>query len=290
LSPTPGPGRSGSRRTGARLALAAAATAVLTAGCDVRDAYENAFNLGLPEPITDQADRIRELWYGSVAAALVVGVFVWGLIFYAVLRYRKNSDELPRQVRYNLPIEVLYTVVPFVIIAVLFFYTAVDENYVNDAQPDPDLQVEIVGFQWNWQFAYPDEGVRVTGSPRQPATMYLPVDQRIRFVETSPDVIHSWFVPEFMFKRDVVPGRANAFEVTVRKTGTFIGRCAEFCGEKHDRMQFYVKVVTQSEFDEYIDKLKDDPNAAIGDQEDGRAIPTGPDYEPVETEEEGSGK
>jgi cytochrome c oxidase subunit 2 len=189
---------------------------------------------------------------------------------------------------------VLYTVVPFVIIAVLFFYTAVDENYVNDSKPNPDLQVDIVGFQWNWQFQYPDAGVQTTGSLRQPATLYLPVDKRIRFVETSPDVIHSWFVPEFMFKRDVIPGRANAFEVTVRKEGTYIGRCAEFCGEKHSRMNFYVKVVSQTEFDDYIDKLKaSGDEAAIG--EDGRAIPTGPDYEQVpgesgESEGEGSDK
>ena len=295
MSPTPGPGRSGSRRAGTRLALAAAATAVLTAGCDVRHTYERAFNLGLPDPITDQADRIQNLWYGSVAAALVVGVFVWGLILYAVLRYRKNTDELPRQVRYNLPIEVLYTVVPFVIIAVLFFYTAVDENYVNDAKPKPDLQVNIVGFQWNWQFNYPDQGVQVTGSPSQPATMYLPVGQRIRFVETSPDVIHSWFVPDFMFKRDVIPGRKNAFEVTVRKTGTFIGRCAEFCGEKHDRMNFYVKVVSQSDFDSYMTRLKANPDAQIGQGGADAAIPTGPDYQPIpgesgNSEGEGSGK
>ena len=267
---------------------------MLTAGCDVRHTYERSLNLGLPDPITDQAHRIRELWLGSVAAALVVGVFVWGLIFFAVLRYRKNSDELPRQVRYNLPIEVLYTVIPFVIIAVLFFYTAVDENYVNDSKANPDLQVDIVGFQWNWQFNYPDAGVQVTGSPRQPATMYLPVGKRIRFVETSPDVIHSWFVPDFMFKRDVIPGRANAFEVTIRKTGTYIGRCAEFCGEKHDRMNFYVQVVSQSDFDAYMDKLKADPDAAIGEGS-GRAIPTGPDYEPIpgesgNSEGEGSGK
>ena len=277
LSPTPGPGRSGSRRTGARLALAAAATALLTSACDVRDTYERSLNLGLPDPITDQAERIQGLWYGSVAAALVVGVFVWGLIFYAVLRYRKNSDELPRQVRYNLPIEVLYTVVPFVIIAVLFYYTAVDENYVNKAQANPDVQVDIVGFQWNWQFNYPDAGVQVTGSPRQPATMYLPVDQRIRFVETSPDVIHSWFVPAFMFKRDVIPGRMNTFEVTIRKEGTFLGRCAEFCGEKHDRMNFFLKVVSQQEFAAYMDKLKANPDAAIGDGA-GAAIPTSPEY------------
>ncbi|MCA1710855.1 MAG: cytochrome c oxidase subunit II [Actinobacteria bacterium] len=294
MSATPKPGRSGTRRGGARLALVAASTAFLTAGCDLRESANDTFNLGLPEPITDQASNIRDLWVGSVAAALVVGLFVWGLIFYAVVRYRKNSDELPRQVRYNLPIEVLYTVVPFVIIAVLFYYTAVSENFVNNAKKNPDVVVDIVGFQWNWQFNYRDAGVQVTGSPSQPATMVLPVDQRIRFVETSPDVIHSWWVPEFLFKRDVVPGRQNSFEVTIRKTGTFIGRCAEFCGEKHDRMNFYVKVVSQQDYEAYLGKLKLDPNNAIGEGA-GKAIPSGGDYQYApgqsgNSEGEGSGK
>jgi cytochrome c oxidase subunit 2 len=294
LSPTPGPGRSGSRRTGLRLAVAAVATALLTAGCDLEHAYERSLNLGLPEPITDQAQNIYDLWLGSVAAALAVGVFVWGLIVYAVMRYRKNSDELPRQVRYNLPIEVLYTVVPFVIIAVLFYYTAVSENFVNNSKKNPDLRVNIVGFQWNWQFNYPEQGVQVTGSPRQPATMVLPVGQRIRFVETSPDVIHAWFVPEFLFKRDVVPGRSNSFEVTIRKEGTFLGRCAEFCGEKHSRMNFYVKVVSAQAFESYITALKADPAAAITET-GGEAIPTQPEYGKVpgqsgDSEGEGSHK
>jgi cytochrome c oxidase subunit 2 len=294
LSPTPGPGRSGSRRPGARLAVAATTVALLTSGCSLRDTADDAFNLGLPEPITDKAESIYDMWVGSVAAALAVGLFVWGLIIFAVIRYRKNSDELPRQVRYNLPIEVLYTAVPFVIISVLFYYTAVSENFVNEAKNKPDLTVNIIGFQWNWQFAYPDQGVQVTGSPRQPATMYLPTDARIRFIETSPDVIHSWFVPEFLFKRDVIPGRSNSFEVTVKKEGTFLGRCAEFCGEKHARMNFYVKTVSQSEFDAYIAKLKADPDAAIT-ADAGSAIPTLPEYGRVpgssgDSEGEGSEK
>jgi cytochrome c oxidase subunit 2 len=275
LSPTPWPGRFGARRTGSRLALAALLTALVTSGCDARHAYERAFNLGLPKPITEQADRIYELWLGSVAAAAVVGLFVWALIFYAVIRYRKTTNELPRQVRYNLPIEVLYTVVPFVIIAVLFYYTAVSENFVNKAEKKPDLVVNIVGFQWNWQFAYPAANVQITGSPTQQAEMVLPTDRRIRFIETSPDVIHSWFVPSFLFKRDVVPGRFNTFEVNIKPEAaghTFVGRCAEFCGEKHDRMNFKVKVVTPQEFDSFLTKLKTDPNAAIGT---GAAILTG---------------
>ena len=281
LSPTPLSGRRGSGRPGRRLALAAVATMLLTGGCDLRHTYDRAFNLGLPTPITLQGVNIHNLWLGSVAAALVVGLFVWGLIVFAVVRYRKSSDELPRQVRYNLPIEVLYTVVPFVIIAVLFYYTAISENFVDKTQPKPDLQVNIVGFQWNWQFNYPDAGVQVTGSPTQPATMVLPAGRRIRFVETSPDVIHSWFVPAFLFKRDVVPGRFNSFEVMIKteyQNHTFVGRCAEFCGEKHDRMNFRVKVVSNDDYNAYLTKLKADPNAAIGDGA-GTAIPTAPEYQ-----------
>ena len=293
MSPTPrldprGPVRWPGRTT-VRLALAAVATVLLTTGCDLHSAYEKSFNFGFPEPITDQAARIQNLWVGSVAAATVVGLFVWGLIFYAVIRFRKSSDELPRQVRYNLPIEVLYTVVPFVIIAVLFFYTAVDENYVNKTEKDPDVVVNIVGFQWNWQFNYADAGVKVTGSPLQPATMVLPVNKRIRFIETSPDVIHSWWVPDFLFKRDVVPGRANSFEVTIRKEGTFVGRCAEFCGEKHDRMNFVVKTVQPAVYEAYLASLKANPDNLIS-PDGGAALPTGDGYElapgtPVTVEE-----
>ena len=109
---------------------------------------------GFPKPITPQGVRVLALWQGSVIAALVVGVFVWGLIFWCVFAYRKNSDELPRQVRYNLPIEILYTAIPLVIIGVLFFYTAVIENYEDKDTPHPGLTIGVIGYKWNWQFNY----------------------------------------------------------------------------------------------------------------------------------------
>jgi cytochrome c oxidase subunit 2 len=228
------------RRTGLRLALAAAATALLTTGCGGRELYADTFALGFPDPVTDQAQAIYDLWLGSVAAAAVVGLAVWGLIFYAVVRFRKNSDDLPRQIRYNLPVEVLYTVVPFVIIAVLFYYTVVAQNEVNELDDEASagdrVTVNVVGFKWNWMFQHVDAGVQVVGEIDAPATLVIPTDTTVRFVETSPDVIHSFFVPAFLFKRDVVPGRANTFEVNVTKPGTYIGRCAELCGEKHSQM------------------------------------------------------
>ena len=162
----PVPAREPARgRRSLRLTALAAGVALLSAGCDARGLYEDAFSLGFPDPVTDQGKRIYDLWLGSVAAAAVVGVFVWGLIFFAVVRYRKRGEELPRQVRYNLPVEVLYTVVPFVIIAVLFYYTAISENYVNKLTKDPKVTIGVVGFQWNWQFNYQDEKLQVTGAP-----------------------------------------------------------------------------------------------------------------------------
>ena len=245
----------------------AGATALLTAGCDARSVYEDSLSMGFPDPVTDKAQSIYDLWLGSVAAALVVGLFVWGLIFYAVFRYRKRSEQLPRQVRYNLPIEVLYTVVPFVIIAVLFYYTAVSENDVNEVSDDPDVTIGVIGFQWNWTFNYDDGNPdtvdpSVTGIPGQPAQLILPTDRTIRFIETSNDVIHSFWVPAFLFKRDVVPGRINQFELTIREQGTYIGRCAELCGEKHDRMNFQVKVVSPEEYDTFIAQQRGGDGAA----------------------------
>ncbi len=244
-----------------RLSLAAVATVLLTSGCSGREAYENAFGIGWPKPKTEQASTMYETWLGSVAAAAVVGLGVFVLIAWTVIRDRKKSDDLPRQVRYNLPIEVLYTVVPFVIIAVLFFYTAVSENKVNALTRDPDVRIGVVGFQWNWQFNYLNEKVQTTGELPAGATLVVPVNERIRFTETSPDVIHSFWVPDWLFKRDVIPGRTNSFEIKPTQTGTYVGRCAELCGEKHDRMNFTVKVVERAEYDAYIARLQADPNA-----------------------------
>jgi cytochrome c oxidase subunit 2 len=269
LIPTPSPVRRARRlSSGSRLAAVLVPAGVLAAGCDVRDAYEQAFAIGFPEPITPQGQRIYDLWLGSAAASLAVGVFVWLLILWSGFRYRKKSDQLPRQVRYNLPIEVLYTVVPFVVIAVLFYYTVLGQNYVNQLTPDdeggPDVTIGVVGFQWNWTFNYEDDQVSVTGSPTEPPVLVLPTDRTIRFEETSPDVIHSFWVPKFLFKRDVIPGRENTFEITLTKEGEYRGHCAEFCGEKHASMDFYVRVVSPQEYDAYIDELKQNPDNQMG--------------------------
>jgi len=235
--------------------------------------------IGWPAPVTREGRNTLNVWYGSVTTAAIVGGFVILLILWSALWYRRRSpDQLPRQVRYNLPIEVLYTLIPVVIVSVLFYFTAIRENDM-DNYKDVKMNIGVVGFQWSWQFNYLNNGLSVTGRPGQPPTLVLPVGVPIRFYETSPDVIHAFWVIPFLFKRDVIPGRVNEFQVTVTKTGTFQGKCTEYCGVDHDRMLFTVQAVSMSDFQGWLAKTKS--VAASGNDVryslyTGPAVPTEP--------------
>lgn len=221
-------------------------------------ASEDLPRLGMPSPVTDHGARILSLWQGSWAAALVVGGIVWGLIVWSVIFHRRRSAEaaLPPQVRYNIPIEVLYTVLPFIVVAVLFYFTARDETKVIALKKAPAHTVNVVGRQWSWTFNYVGERAYDVGTPGQRPTLYLAQGERVRFELTSPDTVHSFWVPAFVFKLDVIPGRTNVFEVTPNREGTFAGRCAELCGVDHSTMLFTVKVVSPEAFDAHISDLK----------------------------------
>jgi cytochrome c oxidase subunit 2 len=236
-------------RTAGLLLLLVAAT-----GCENNKLTRGGF----PNPITDEGRNLLGVWRGSLIAAGFVGAFVIGLFLYSSLFYRRRDpDELPRQVRYNLPIEVLYTLVPVVIVAVLFYFTALRENDHDKFSTQPaDLKVNVVGFQWSWQFNYLDDGLSVTGRPGHYPELVLPVGKTVRFYETSPDVIHAFWVIPFLFKRDVVPGRVNSFQVHLDHTGTFRGKCTEFCGLEHDRMLFTVRVVSPAAYDAWLAQSK----------------------------------
>jgi cytochrome c oxidase subunit II len=245
----------------AGLGLGAAALLILLSGCSV-DGVGKAFgNFGWPgKGVSLQAHKMYDLWIASVIAALIVGIFVWGLIFWCVIRYRKRGDQLPVQTRFNMPMETLYTVTPILIVAVLFYYTAIVQTDVDKLSKNPDQVVEVVAFKWNWQFNYRD-GVgkdartvaSTLGSSDVIPLLVLPTGRSIRFEETSKDVIHSFWVPELLFKRDVFPGNIrNTFEVTLDKTGRYVGRCAELCGTYHAFMQFEMVVVTPQKFDQFL--------------------------------------
>jgi cytochrome c oxidase subunit 2 len=252
----------GRRRAGrfAGLGVVAVVAAMLLSGCSVDD----AFRFGWPvKGISEQSKQMYNLWIGSVIAALVVGFFVWGLIFWCVIRYRKRGEELPPQTRYNMPMELLYTVLPFLVIAVLFYYTATIEANVNKIPKNPDVTVDVIAFKWNWQFEYdgvttPDgQKVSTIGASDYIPVLVVPTHKTILFVESSPDVIHSFWVPELLFKRDVFPGNVkNEFAVTIDREGAYVGHCAELCGTYHSMMNFELRAVPDAEYQKFLSAKK----------------------------------
>ncbi|HZC11976.1 MAG TPA: cytochrome c oxidase subunit II [Mycobacterium sp.] len=313
-----GPGRSqgllGSRSAGSRrlrlpvLAGVLGLLAVTLSGCS----WSEVFGLGWPRGITPEADFNRQLWVGAVIASLAVGAIVWGLIFWSSAFHRRKATdtELPRQFGYNMPLELVLTVTPFLIISVLFYFTVVVQEKMLHLASDPEVVVDITSFQWNWKFGYQKvdfkdgtlhydgadparkaamvskpEGkdargeevvgavrglnredrtylnfdkVETVGTSTEIPVLVLPAGKRIEFQMASADVVHAFWVPEFLFKRDVMPNpeanhSVNKFQVSdINRTGAFVGRCAEMCGTYHSMMNFEVRVVQPNDFKAYL--------------------------------------
>ena len=258
---------------GGRAVLLAGALALVLTGCSAHDA-EKKLRFGWPTGVTKQAEKMRVLWTWSGVAALCVGVLVWGLIFWCCIRYRKRNDELPRQTKYNLPIELVYSLAPFIIIAGLFYRTVIVEDDVNKLSKNPDVLVQVDAFKWNWQFEYLDSHdtktvyssdkktpLSTVGSDDEIPVLVLPKGEKVQIIEHSEDVVHSFWVPEFLFKRDVIPygpdhtAEDNRFEFTAVQNGSYVGRCAELCGTYHSQMNFEVRIVDPAVFDKYLAAL-----------------------------------
>jgi cytochrome c oxidase subunit 2 len=253
--------------------MALVATGFLALSACSSEDQDQIARLAMPEPATDRAPLIDELWRWSWLAALIVGVLVWGLILYAVFKYRRRSDdEIPVQTRYNLPIEILYTVAPVVAVLVFFYFTVQTQNGVlaeASETGESDHTIKVVGQKWSWTFNYMEEDavggetVYTAGTPAELPTLVLPVDESVDVELSSPDVIHSFWVPAFLFKMDVVPGRDNSFSFTPTREGTFAGKCAELCGTYHSRMLFNVEVVSAEEYDAYLQDLEEQGNVGV---------------------------
>jgi cytochrome c oxidase subunit 2 len=275
-------------------ALAAPALLALSA-CSEQDKDEWS-RLAMPEGASDRSASVIEFWQWTWVAAMVVGILTWGLIIYAVVRFRRRSDdEIPVQTRYNLPMEILYTIAPVVVVLVFFkFVIDVQEDVTEEV--DAEHTIAVVGQQWSWTFNYIEDealdgetSVYQVGTPAEIPTLYLPVGESVRFDLSSPDVIHSFWVPAFTFKLDVVPGRDNAFTMTPEREGTYAGKCAELCGTYHSRMLFNVEVVSPEEYAEHLSDLEAQGN--VGVAKGGAEVITQDGLDPdseVDTETEGS--
>jgi cytochrome c oxidase subunit 2 len=210
-------------------------------------------------PVTEQGDVMERTWDLYLYLGLAVFAFVFVIIMFVVLRYRKRSEQLPRQKHYNIPAEVTYTVIPFLIIVGLVTVTFVTVGDIRAADDDaPDLVVDVTAFQWQWEFRYPDHDVAVIGGPApDEPTLVLPSESTIRFNLQSLDVVHSFWITVFRFKRDIIPGSPDTFTVqTDETTGQFpnAGVCAEYCGLDHAYMNFQVEVLPPAEFEAWLDE------------------------------------
>jgi len=218
--------------------------------------------------VTNHTDRIMGLWTTSWIVLLAVGVVAWGLMAWALIVYRRRKGEtgLPQQLRYNMPIEALFTAVPLILVLGFFAFTARDMAAIEAKIENPDVHIEVIGKQWSWDFNYVDENVYDSGIQAQFTgaeenvmdtlpTLYLPVGKSVQIDLTSRDVIHSFWVVEFLYKKDMFPAKTNVMYFTPLKEGTYVGKCAELCGEYHSMMLFNVKVVSQSEYDAHVAQL-----------------------------------
>ncbi|GMA31492.1 hypothetical protein GCM10025875_14840 [Litorihabitans aurantiacus] len=211
---------------------------------------------------------IISLWNNSWIAALAVGVLVWGLLLWCVVVYRrrKNDNELPVQLRYHVPLELMYTFVPIVMVGVLFAYTSRSMGEILDTSAEPDVNIEVVGKRWSWDFNYTDSDVHFSGvqaqlddgaegKPETFPTLYLPQGQNVEISLRTRDVNHAFWIPGFLMKLDMISGRTNTFQIVPEKTGVYEGKCAELCGEYHASMLFNVEVLPVEEYEEKMDEL-----------------------------------
>ena len=262
-------------RSNRRLRLTAIPLAIVTtialAGCTTQQ------TLGwLPtEPgTTNQVDRVIGLWVTSWIVLLVVGIITWSLIIWAAIVYRRRRGQtgLPPQLRYNMPIEAVYTVVPLMLVLGFFAFTARDQAIIEEPLADPDVVIEVYGKRWAFDFNYITDDVYFSGVQAQetgpnntidPATLptlYLPVGQKVEMRIESRDVIHSFWIVDFLYKKDMIPAKTNYWYFIPEKEGSYTGKCAELCGEYHSLMLFKVEVVSQAKYDSYIESLRAEGN------------------------------
>ncbi|KQO65066.1 aa3-type cytochrome oxidase subunit II [Curtobacterium sp. Leaf261] len=226
---------------------------------------------------TNHVDRVMGLWVTSWIVLLAVGLITWGLIIWAAVVYRRRKGQtgLPVQMRYNMPIEIFYTIVPLILVLGFFAFTAKDQSAIEKPFAQPDVTVHVYGKRWAWDFNYIDQanvkqsvyyqGIQAqeedngTGAinTSELPTLYLPVGKKVKIELSSRDVDHSFWIVDFLYKKDMLPGKTNYEYFIPEKVGTYQGKCAELCGEYHSLMLFQVKVVSPAKYQDYLDSLKD---------------------------------
>lgn len=207
-----------------------------------------------PAAVTVQAGQMLGVWRVFIVAGIVVYAIVAGLIIFAAVAYRSRDRRIRQSARFheNKPLEIVWTVIPILIVIGLFVKTYVVEAQVEHVATDPPQVVKVVAFRWSWSFAYPQYGITINGTTQAPPQLVLPVGETTKIDLTSTDVIHEFWVPAFVFKRDAIPGMTNVFDLKPTRVGTYRGECAEYCGTFHADMGFSVRVLSRGDFVRWI--------------------------------------
>ncbi len=256
-SDTQSPDRPERARRWRRPALVAAIGAPLVlGGCSFYPSY------GASRGATTQGQETFKLYSGMMTTGIIVGGLVFLLIVFTIFRYRKRSDDMPRQFHDNFRIEILYTVIPVIIVGFLFYFTVITENSVDAIVPvnanvtatgNPVVDIRVTAFQWGWRFDYTGLNVGVAGETTEGPNnhgpqMVVPVGQTVQITLVSDDVIHGFYVRDFNFSRYALPGVTNFFDLDVLHAGTYNGQCTQICGLYHSEMLFSVRAVSPPAF------------------------------------------
>jgi cytochrome c oxidase subunit II len=199
-----------------------------------------------------QGQSAFKLWQGFFIAGLIVGGIVLALILWAVFRFRRTTDAIPRQTQYHTVFEIFYTIVPIIVVVILFVFTVITENSVDATPANHPVIVDVTAFQWGWQFTYPGQNVTIIGETTEAPQMVIPTGQNVQIELRSKDVIHGFYVPQFNFSRYALPGVLNQFDINVPHPGVFRGQCTQFCGLYHSLMLFSVKAVTPDQYQAWL--------------------------------------
>jgi cytochrome c oxidase subunit 2 len=252
------------------------AAAVALAGCSQQQLHGFLPGFVEGEPAaTNRTEMVGSMWVNSWIVLLAVGIITWGLMLWAMVAYRRRKGQigLPVQMRYNMPIEIFYTIVPLILVIGFFAFTDRAQTTLETQTVHPDVSVTAIGKQWAWDFQYNPSPVNGSGTTwtigvqAQPnkagnfnqadlPTLYLPVNKTVRIDLESRDVIHSFWVIDFLYKKDLYIGKDNSWSFTPTREGTYQGKCAELCGEYHSAMLFVVKVVSEDQYQAHLAALK----------------------------------
>ncbi|MGO2079175.1 aa3-type cytochrome oxidase subunit II [Glutamicibacter arilaitensis] len=263
--------RTGSRGSAKAKVLALVGTgALLLTGCSAE--AKRGWLPNVERDTTNHTGAIQDFWVNSWIAVIVIGVLTWGLMLWCVIAYRrrKNDTGYPRQLSYNMPLEIFYTAIPLVLVLVFFSFNNNLEKQIN-TPVDSEVVVDVRAKQWSWDFNYSYQGTEKyyageqahlntdgsEGVREELPTLYLPAGKSVTLVLNSRDVIHSFWVPAFLQKLDMIPGKTNYIYLTPQVEGSYDGKCAELCGEYHSEMLFNVEVVNESEFKAQLAKMED---------------------------------